>query len=190
MIEETRRTFERLMLVKTGRLAMAPRYVRLLVKRESSSDEVREGEEEPVEVVRSCRKTLGLFGGVSKPGVIDMAKPRPTEIESVETRRERRETSRTSAWTELSTITRRTEDLFLMFSEISRVEKCLTRRTFQAELVEFLSGSVDFFGRKDRFLARRASGRADRRTPLIRLVTGFKIPILPLKSSFVACHDL
>lgn len=82
IVVELRRTF-----VNTGRLLLLlipVRYVTLFVKRKSSSDDAREGEDEPVEVVRSCRcvsirETLGLFGGVSNPGEIDMAKPRPTE---------------------------------------------------------------------------------------------------------------
>ena len=54
----------------------------------------------------------------------------------------------------------------------------------------FLSGSGDFFGGKDRFVAERTRWSGDGRAPLRGLVAGFQIPVQCTKTAFVQTHDL
>ena len=61
---------------------------------------------------------------------------------------------------------------------------------FETELVKLLSGSVDFFSRKDGLVATSAGGRGNVRFPLHRLVSALGIPILQLKAAFVCSHHL
>ena len=103
-----------------------------LLCRESSSEDVREGDE-PVEVLRSCRcssssfkstaSVFGLVGGVSKddPPTGAGPRPRPTRIRIISLLD--RTNERTSARTELTTITSDTVDLLLVFVDVARVQQ-------------------------------------------------------------------